>query len=930
MSVNFSGKRSPCDIAKMRAQQLRKVRQEVNPLRARSQYGEPVIFQKLKEKSNISRGSRVMSDPEIPSALVILNAKGLFGGKKGAESKTETRYAPVGKMSEEGCKPMFCDPSNNNNGRVSDLRKRFESLERETVVSSVGGEFLNPLHKGNQAAVSSAHRTKEVRIDAPTKLEKALNENDRALEKKRNSKVADSENLSQNEYLDTTKISKTLPGKLDNVVEIPNISTKQSNSSLTMEDAKLKETSNESVKESELMTPPPPNRPPPRHPVHSPKKEPLKYCRDKPGDENAVSVSKEDVEENVLQQESILEGEQNTGSKTFSNSGSTLDGNDTSSGFDIDDEDSDDWGSDFDEDGEEKEENESSSKHDSHSSHGSSFEADPIIEFPDAVSKKLYNIVSEILSTERAYVRRLYLLDQVFYHRLNTECCAQGSVPGEALNDIFSNIQAIHQLHRDFLLPKLEARIKDWANNNQIGDILKGLAPFLKMYTLYVGNFDKATETLSTWMKKSPAMTAVIEEIQKSKECENLTLQHHMLEPVQRVPRYQLLLKDYLSKLPEDSEDLKNTSDALGIISESARHANDSMKKTERFKTLLDIQDRIGDDFPLITASREFVMEGEFKKVAARTSETHQERTLMLFNDVLLCCAKFPGSNKYKVKVEMDLYGMEIRTEDEDLEIENAFRITSKQRVMDFTAPNAEARETFVNKLKEAVDECTNKRDSYKKSSNVVVLKEGELGKKAPAWVRDEAVSMCMLCDVMFTKLRRRHHCRACGRVVCGNCSGYKAALEFKNGKMEKVCEVCHRILVKGSSEEKAKEAVVKGKSILKIDSDKKIWYSGYLNFKMRGDKSWQKRWFVLSSDFVLFRYKAKKDIKAELTLPLPGHNVDKPSLADEVDRKNVFKVHHKNVRVYLFQAQNEDSVDRWMEILTKATKAEQVDTEEE
>ena len=34
------------------------------------------------------------------------------------------------------------------------------------------------------------------------------------------------------------------------------------------------------------------------------------------------------------------------------------------------------------------------------------------------------------------------------------------------------------------------------------------------MYTLYVGNFDKATETLSTWMKKSTAMAAVIEEIQ--------------------------------------------------------------------------------------------------------------------------------------------------------------------------------------------------------------------------------------------------------------------------------------------------------------------------------------------------------------------------------------------------------------------------------
>ena len=380
MSVNFSDKRSPCDIAKIRAQQLRRVRQEVNPFRARSQYGEPVIFQKLKERSNISRRSRVMSDPEIPSALVILNAKGLFEGKKGAERKTETRYAPVGKMNEEGCKPMFCDPSNNNNGRVSDLKKRFESLERDNVVSSAGSEFFNPLHKGNQPAVSSKRTSREVRIDVQTKLGKALNENDTDLEKKRNSKVADSENLLQNKYLDTTKISKTLPSKLDNVVEIPNTSTKQSNSALKMEDGKLKETSNESVKESELVTSPPPNRPPPRHPLHSPKKEPLKYCLDKSGDENAVSrisQAKEDVEENVLQQESILEGQQNTGSKTFSNS--TLDGNDTSSGFDIDDDASDDWGSDFDEDGDEKEENENISKHDSHSSHGSSCEADPII-----------------------------------------------------------------------------------------------------------------------------------------------------------------------------------------------------------------------------------------------------------------------------------------------------------------------------------------------------------------------------------------------------------------------------------------------------------------------------------------------------------------------------------------------------------------------
>lgn len=35
----------------------------------------------------------------------------------------------------------------------------------------------------------------------------------------------------------------------------------------------------------------------------------------------------------------------------------------------------------------------------------------------------------------------------------------------------------------------------------------------------------------------------------------SLTLQHHMLEPVQRLPRYEMLLRDYLNKLPQGDPD---------------------------------------------------------------------------------------------------------------------------------------------------------------------------------------------------------------------------------------------------------------------------------------------------------------------------------------------------------------------------------------
>ena len=38
-------------------------------------------------------------------------------------------------------------------------------------------------------------------------------------------------------------------------------------------------------------------------------------------------------------------------------------------------------------------------------------------------------------------------------------------------------------------------------------------------------------------------------------ECRSLSLQHHMLTPIQRIPRYVLLLKDYIKNLPDDSPD---------------------------------------------------------------------------------------------------------------------------------------------------------------------------------------------------------------------------------------------------------------------------------------------------------------------------------------------------------------------------------------
>lgn len=64
-------------------------------------------------------------------------------------------------------------------------------------------------------------------------------------------------------------------------------------------------------------------------------------------------------------------------------------------------------------------------------------------------------------------------------------------------------------------------------------------------------------------------------------------------------------------------------------------------------------------------------------------------------------------------------------------------------------------------------------------------------------WIPDTAYKQCMRCKVPFTFFRRRHHCRVCGWLLCGNCSTRRKAVEVdvpKSGIVEvRVCDDCLR-----------------------------------------------------------------------------------------------------------------------------------------
>lgn len=75
-----------------------------------------------------------------------------------------------------------------------------------------------------------------------------------------------------------------------------------------------------------------------------------------------------------------------------------------------------------------------------------------------------------------------------------------------------------------------------------------------------------------------------------------------------------------------------------------------------------------------------------------------------------------------------------------------------------------------------------------------------ELGKVQPFWIPDNMTAFCMQCNLKFSFLKRRHHCRACGQVLCSACCSLKAKLEYMNNAEAKICVQCDVILNRQSN----------------------------------------------------------------------------------------------------------------------------------
>jgi len=237
-----------------------------------------------------------------------------------------------------------------------------------------------------------------------------------------------------------------------------------------------------------------------------------------------------------------------------------------------------------------------------------------------SLAKRKY-VMQELVETERDYVRDLRGVVEGYLEFMRKE---EIPVPDDLKNGkdkiVFGNIEAIFEWHRDSFLAELEKCLEE---PERLGLLFRRYERRLNMYVVYCQNKPKSEYIVSEYMD------TYFEEL-RQKLGHKLQLPDLLIKPIQRITKYQLMLKDiykYTEKagLEKEAEDLRK---AVHIMHVVPKAANDMMNvgRLQGFDGKLTAQGK------LLLQGVLQVSEGSSSSASAK----FKERQVFLFEQIII------------------------------------------------------------------------------------------------------------------------------------------------------------------------------------------------------------------------------------------------------------------------------------------------------
>ncbi|EGV96977.1 Rho guanine nucleotide exchange factor 17 [Cricetulus griseus] len=249
------------------------------------------------------------------------------------------------------------------------------------------------------------------------------------------------------------------------------------------------------------------------------------------------------------------------------------------------------------------------------------------------------HVTMTLLDTEQSYVESLRTLMQGYMQPLkqpeNSLLCDPSLV-----DEIFDQIPELLEHHEQFL-EQVRHCVQTWHAQQKVGALL--VQSFSKdvlvnIYSAYIDNFLNAKDAVRVAKEARPAFLKFLEQSMRENK-EKQALSDLMIKPVQRIPRYELLVKDLLKHTPEDHPDHPLLLDAQRNIKQVAERINKGVKSAEEAerhaRVLQEIEAHIEGMEDLQAPLRRFLRQEMVTEVKAIGGK--KDRSLFLFTDLIVC-----------------------------------------------------------------------------------------------------------------------------------------------------------------------------------------------------------------------------------------------------------------------------------------------------
>lgn len=318
-------------------------------------------------------------------------------------------------------------------------------------------------------------------------------------------------------------------------------------------------------------------------------------------------------------------------------------------------------------------------------------------------------IIDEIIKTESNYVHELRNVSESFTKEFFQSLNMSVDIYGRT----FKSIREIKPVHEQFFAALQPVGT---AIESAIGHVFLEYYSVFKVASPHVCNFASANDEIKELLHTNKNFSKAVFKICKEK-FDGKPIESVIVTPIQRLPRYPLLLKDLIKSTSENHWDYIDLKTSYNKIQELCQNMDNKKREQDELNFVAELQAKIGNQYNVLKTGRRGLASIENIKMRMKVHKSKSKRedsenesknetepkneymvintkgSIYLFNDALLIWS--PSANKFN---EESLIPVKLVNKDGVVNIGDLCSISDSDLTSTFIPKFEEARRTMIMK----------------------------------------------------------------------------------------------------------------------------------------------------------------------------------------------------------------------------------------